>query len=338
MEYYGSRLDPVELKFYLKAVNALRNRYAFVKADGITDRGSFLRCITSVQYDYPELFYVNFQRFKYVGYEDGWEFRPQYLYSAEETAGKRRKINDIVRTIVQDMSERGLASIYQQCGYIHSYLVRNCRYDEVAMEAPEEKYKAYTIEGPLLDRTGVCQGIAFAYRFMCRKCGIETITVKGVSFRPGTKNYESHAWNIVRAGESAAHIDTTWDMCLTSEGGPIRYDYFFLPDIEMMRDHQYVGYPMCRKMQMSYYERSMSQFREINELKGYIEAKIRNEKKRAGPGIYCFQFKMVNRKETEEEIGDYIQSIVGRLTDRGYSYSFSTNGPQSVFLYKIEIK
>lgn len=103
MEYYGSRLDPVELKFYLKIINALRDRTAFVKADNITDKGSFLRCITSVQYNYPDIFYVNFRHFTYVAYEDGWELSTQYLYGAEEMSRKREKIKDIIRTLLQEM-------------------------------------------------------------------------------------------------------------------------------------------------------------------------------------------------------------------------------------------
>ena len=338
MEYYGSCLNPIEREFYLKLIDTIKRRFLFVKADKITDEKSFLKCISAVQYDYPELFYMDYHNCRYVAFQDGWEFRPQYLYNVNETEKKRKEFEQIADRIILEMKKRGLSSIYQKCGYIHSYLVRNCTYDYEALKDEKKRRVAYTMEGPLLEKTGVCQGIALAYRYICVRCGIDAIAVKGVSLRPGTTTYEGHAWNLIRVGDKAAQIDTTWDMCLTSKDWPIRYDYFFLPDIEMMRDHQYVGYPICRKMQMSYYERNQSQFKELKEIDGFIEKIIFSDKKKDEPGEHYFQFKMVNRRETEEEVQNYVRDAIRKFTNRGYSYTVSINGTQSVFSYKVEIK
>lgn len=338
MEYYGNGLNQIERKFYLKMLNALQNRLLFVKAEGITDAKTFQKCISAVQYDYPDLFYVDFSHYSYVAYDDGWEYRPQYLYEKEEALRRQIKLDNLVNRIVLEMKKRGLLSVYQKCGYIHSYLVRNCTYDYTALDDSDKRRIAYTVEGPVLEKTGVCQGIAFAYRLICMRCGIEAIVIKGVSLRPGTNDYEGHAWNLVRIGECAVQIDVTWDMCLTSKGWPIRYDYFFLPDIEMMRDHQYVGYPICRKMNLSYFERSQSQFKEMKELDGFVERFFKGDKNWDNPGIYFLQFKMTNRKETEDEIQNHVGNLIRNATNKGYSYSVSTNSPQSIFSYKIEIK
>ena len=338
MEYYGSCLNQTERKFYLKIIDAFQSRLLFVKAEGITEIKSFQKCISAVQYDYPNLFYVDFSHYTYVAFDDGWEYRPQYLYEKEETLRKQKKISELTHRILLELKKRGLSSVYQRCGFIHSYLVRNCTYDYAALDNSDKRRVAYTVEGPLLEKTGVCQGIALAYRLLCMNCGIEAIAVKGVSLRPGTTSYEGHAWNLIRVGESSAQSDVTWDMCLTSEDWPIRYDYFFLPDIEMMRDHQYVGYPICRKLNASYFERSHSQFKEVREIDGFIERFLGANKNWDKPGTYYFQFKMTNRKETEEDIQNYVRDLIRKLTDKGYSYTVSTNSPQSVFTYKIEIK
>ena len=338
MEYHGSCLSEIEKKFYLRILDALRDRLLFVKAEGITEQKSFSKCLSAVQYDYPELFYVDFGHYTYVRYDDGWEYRPKYLYDKAETLKKRRKIDEIAQKIVLELRKRGLSSVYQKCGYIHSYLVRNCTYDEEALVDPDKRSVAYTIEGPLLEKTGVCQGIALAYRLLCRKCEIDAVAVRGVSLRPGTTTYEGHAWNLIRVGGNAAQIDVTWDMCLTRADWPIRYDYFFLPDIEMMRDHQYVGYPICRKMDLSYYDRSRSLFRDLQEIEGFIERVLRDTKHWDQPGTYHFQFKMTNRKDTEEDIKQYVNKLIRKSTNKGYVYTVCTNAPQSVFVYKIEIK
>lgn len=337
MEYYGSCLNQTEKNFYLKLLDTFQRRLLFVKAEGITDVKTFQKCISAVQYDYPNLFYVDFSRYTYVAYNDGWEYRPRYLYGKEETLMKQKTINELIHRIVFELKKRNLTSVYQKCGYIHSYLVRNCIYDYVALEDSDNRRIAYTIEGPLLEKMGVCQGIALTYRLICMNCGVEAIAVKGVSLRPGSNTYEGHAWNLIRVGESAAQVDTTWDMCLTSKDWTIRYDYFFLPDIEMMRDHQYVGYPICRKLNSSYFDRSQSQFKEMKELDGFIERVFRDNKNWDKSGNYFFQFKMTNRKETEEEIQNHVRNLIRRYTDKAYLYSVSTNSSQSVFSYKIEI-
>ena len=41
---------------------------------------------------------------------------------------------------------------------------------------------------------------------------------------------------------------------------------------------------------------------------------------------------------TEEDIKNYVRDLIRKSTDKGYSYIVSTNSPQSVFSYKIEIK
>lgn len=335
MEYYGSRLSPLEQKFYRKIIYTVRRWLKFAKADKITEADSIQKCISAVQYDYPELFYVDFSNYQYVVYNDGLEYRPRYLYEKNEASRKQTKIRTVIQKLKLDMKKRGLSSVYQKCGYIHAYLVNNCTYDYSAMDDYDKRKTAYTIEGPILENTGVCQGIALAYRLICMKCGIEAIAVRGVSLMPGSTTFEGHAWNMVRVGEKAAHIDATWDMCLTIKDWPIRYDYFFLPDIEMMRDHQYVGYPICRKMEMSYFERSRSQFCNLKELEEFIEKKIHGIKIKNQPGKCCFQFKMVGGKTTVEEVKGLLHESIMRYTGGGFSYETIINNEQSVFLIKI---
>lgn len=336
MEYYESHLNSWEQKFYSGMTDAFQHRRTAVKAERITSESSFMKCICAVQYDHPELFYVNFRDVEYIPRDDGWELLPKYWYDPQQTAQKRRQLSEIVGKICAEVKKRGLRSIYQKCGYIHAYLVRSCTYDYQAIENSAARRTAYTIEGPLLEKTGVCQGIAFAYRMLCRECGVDMIAVKGVSLHPGTTNYEGHAWNLVRAGECAAQIDVTWDMCLTVKDWPIRYDYFFLPDIEMMRDHQYVGYPICRKLQMSYFERSGQQFSELKEMESYLQKTLASASK-ARQDVCFLHFKLINRKESEEKIKNCIVDTIGKYLQKSWCYSIYSNTAQSVFAWKIQI-
>lgn len=123
-----------------------------MKAEGITEVKSFQKCISAVQYDYPSLFYVDFSHYTYVTYDDGWENRPQYLYVIKETLEKQKAINKLIHRILFELKKRKLSSVYQKCGYIQSYLVRNCTYDYAALDYSDKRRSAYTIEGPMLEK------------------------------------------------------------------------------------------------------------------------------------------------------------------------------------------
>lgn len=338
MEYYGNCLSQTEKKLYLKMTDALCRRLSSVRIEQNYDEKSFLNCIHAIQYDYPELFHVDFDHFRWIDYGDNVEYFLQYLYDEKDTLRKQKLIRERVCRIIEDLNKKGISSIYQRCGYIHSYFVKNCTYNEEAVENPDKEKTAYTIEGPLLEGTGVCLGIALAYRMVCRKCRIDAIVVVGSSFRPGTVTYTGHAWDMIRAGKCAVHVDVTWDMCLTADGEPVRYDYFFLSDMDMLRDHQYIGYPVCREMRINYFERTGTQFEKLEEMDSFIKRVICGDKKRGRPGTYFFQFKISDRKKTKGEVQEYVKKIIGKYTNRGWQGKVTLNGSQSVFSYKIEIK
>lgn len=139
MEYYGSCLNQIERKIYNKILDALQRRLLFVKVEGVTDIKVLKKCISAVQYDYANLFYVDFSYYTYVAYSDGWEYRPQYLYEKEEMLRKQKIIDELICRIGFELKKRNLLSIYQKCGYIHSYLVRNCTYDHAALDDSDKR-------------------------------------------------------------------------------------------------------------------------------------------------------------------------------------------------------
>ena len=336
MEYYESRLNPEEHAFYKAIVSALKRRAAFVKGHHITDVDTLLKCVEAVEYDCPELFYVNFRHIQYVMFPSGWEYRPEYLYKKKETEKRKKQLSEEVDRIVSLIRQKNLKSVYAVCGAVHDYFVRNCVYDWEALDDQSLRPTAFTIEGPLLSHKAVCQGISFAYRLVCYRFGIEAISVKGLSMLKGPGNWEPHSWNMIRANGQTAQMDTTWDMNLTKEDGPVRYDYFFLPDIEMMRDHQYVGYPLCRKIRMSYFERAGTCFETNEQLKAYIGKILCGDGNKYQTGVYWLYFKMVNRKDTIESINSFIVGQITANTLKSCRYEYSVNTPQSAFIYRID--
>ena len=290
-----------------------------------------MKCIEAVKYDFVELFYVDFSYITWTSHNDYLEYIPKYIY---EGIDRDQKIKSISFGIIDSMPKNRKMTVYDKCLWLHNYVVRNCEYNSEAIKDNASIRSAYSIEGVFLEKKAVCQGIAMAYRYLCNMLGVESIVAQGNSLKPGNKNYERHAWNIVRVSDAAIHVDVTWDMCLTKDNEPIRYDYFFLPDIEMMRDHQYVKYPICRNREISMFHYTNTFFNSIEELKKYIDM----EDKRIRRKEYFLHFKMKNRKEDKKEVGSILSDYIMSKVNKSFSYSCSLNEAQSVFMFHFTYK
>lgn len=126
----------------------------------------------------------------------------------------------------------------QNAKALHDYLVRNTVYDYknyANNTIPPESYNAY---GPLVLRTGVCQGYSEAYAALLERVGIEsTIT---------SSDAMNHAWNIVTIGGRNYHVDVTWDDPVSFSTGldggfydDVRDDYFMISDAAMLSRKHY---------------------------------------------------------------------------------------------------
>ncbi len=288
-------------------------------------------CVLYVKDTYPEFFYFDWWSYRDSG--KGWEIFPEYRYSYSEVLSRRSQIAKQAAEIIH-LTEKAKTS-YDRCGIIHNYIVRNCVYDDEAKGHSEDYPEAYTIEGFFFHRKAVCQGIALTFKYLCDMLGINTMVVSGRSFKPGEKRYTPHAWNIVRSGPYAAQLDVTWDMCLYDKSMGMRYDYFFLSDLEMLRDHQYVGYPDCEQLKNNYFEITGTQFESAGALDRYIEKQIQNG---STDQTVLLHFKVKNIKMTFDEVEDHIRNVLRKTITSGYSSLYSLNKSQGVYTYKIETK
>ena len=327
--YYYDILTTDKHKYYDEIVKGLRYKSEIIVLKGLTDKDILNECINAVKFDMPEFFYVNFHYYIYKCHNDYIEYKPEYLYSYSEIENKKRMLEEKAAKIINSMPKNRNLSIYEKCLWLHNYLARNCVYNQDAIKENADIKSAYCVEGVLLEETAVCQGIAMAYRYLCEKIDIEAIVAIGYSLKPGNKKYERHAWNIVRVGNNAIHVDVTWDMCLTDEDGPVRYDYFFLPDIEMLRDHQYVKYPICRNREINYFSKKNRWFNSEEELFQFIK----NEDKFIIKQDFFFYFKLRNRKISKEELVTLIGKLLMNKKNKGYSCTYFVNDTQSVFLF-----
>ena len=117
---------------------------------------------------------------------------------------------------------------------LHDSLVSEVKYD---FELYESYLKggniagnpAFGIDGVLLNKVAVCDGLSRAFTFMCAIEGIDCVRVTG------TFDRVSHAWNKVKLGERWYNVDVTADTAnYTINGGEYRsqlsHGFFLLSD------------------------------------------------------------------------------------------------------------
>jgi hypothetical protein len=109
--------------------------------------------------------------------------------------------------------------------WLHNALCGAAEYDaDTAMLAAETGERVggdpYTAYGALVGGLAVSEGYAMAFKLLCDMLGIESVIVTG------SRNGESHAWNLVRIGGIWYHIGVAFD----DRGSVPRADYFLFDD------------------------------------------------------------------------------------------------------------
>ncbi len=124
-------------------------------------------------------------------------------------------------TAVMNECEKILASLehdgteYGKVKAIAYWLADNVKYSS--------GYDCYNSYGALVNRSVVCEGYARAFTFMCRRAGITSLFVTGMSKDNGENIW--HAWNKVRVDGEWYNVDTTW-MVIPGT----RNQHFMMPD------------------------------------------------------------------------------------------------------------
>lgn len=146
---------------------------------------------------------------------------------------------------------------------VHEIIINNVRYDDSGKDIDHNAL------GPLLHKSGVCDGIYKLAIMIFDRIGIQSKMVAGTLNMSGS-NPCPHAWNKVRIDGHWYNLDITEDMGLTGGKKPIRYDYFNLSDADILKDHQFYNNPIpCTKTGMDYYTHNgfaVSTFSEYKDL------------------------------------------------------------------------
>jgi len=152
-------------------------------------------------------------------------FKFNYTYEREAVMYIKEKVGEIV-TAVKKMND------YDKAKYVHDYIAELVEYDHASYEQIKKKKElthpeCSDIYGAFFSKKVVCQGYAETFKYIMDELGFECLIVGG----------PTHAWNLLKLGDSYYHIDVTWDD--PDEDSEIRYKYFCVNDEWINRDHDY---------------------------------------------------------------------------------------------------
>lgn len=213
----------------LMKIKILKTKTAAVKAAAQALKNNSYSANFYSETSYYDVFYSMLQQHPEYNYGTSVWKSTNGAYGYKRSSGMTKKQQDAKMAAADKAASAAVSSCIQpqmtdeqKARAIHDYVVKNCAYGNTA--------DAYTAYGSLVNGTAVCQGYASAFNLMAQKCGLQSMTVCGVT-RGG-----AHAWTYVKIGKNYSYLDCTWDD--TGEnGGGIIYVYFLVDADKMREDH-----------------------------------------------------------------------------------------------------
>lgn len=239
----------------------------------------------------------------------------------------KREVDPRDHDLLDDVVDRILDKVTATSDYeielqIHDLLLKNVEYVD------KKKTTEHTIEGPLLNKKAVCEGIAKTMKYLLNKKGVQCEMVLG-KLKEDLETY--HAWNVVNVDGDWYHVDVTADIGISS-GISFRRDYLNLSDEEISTDHMILRSPVeCLVPRNCYYYRSGLVIKTQKEFKHRLIDMLAH-------GENELTFKLPSSKDPKrvsDLIVNNITEVMGSTTHRFRRYQLTPNVTQLVFTIRF---
>ena len=244
--YYYSRMKPRERQIYELLHDAVVNGRRSAEIEGSADADSVTEIYFSLVLDNPHLYYLG-REISIVRYSGAYEktlIEPSYTLRREIIRDFNGRIERGVNDLIRRLKLAGVSDL-EAVRRLHDYLASEADYDDTALNERKKGrlISAHSVIGVFSKQCAVCDGISKTVKLVLNSLDIPCIVVAGRSaFEEDNGN---HAWNIVKIGGKAYHLDMTWDINLSREGH-ISHEYFLISDQEAARDHEWKrNVPVC---------------------------------------------------------------------------------------------
>ena len=197
-DFYRYKLSPDERILYNTVVNGIASHSNSIDLnDRTVSVASIRRAVRAIHLDHPELFWVNYWRYQICD---------SLLYGKSirfEMFLDRNISNSVTNTLTykrESLKQRVLEGKPSETIYhlIIREIIRSTKYLNTG-----DAFRDHTIAGPILNHTGVCEGISKLFLFYCQALDVPCAIVNG------TLNGMPHGWNMVEINGEINYIDIT---------------------------------------------------------------------------------------------------------------------------------
>ena len=291
--YYKSLLSCFEQQTYNQIINGLFQYTNAIRVRNHSFR-TIKKIIEMICLDNPTLFYI--KDYSIRQYAGNIEVIPNYRFSKDKAEST---LIALYNTLDEAVCKYRYCNEAKKVIFVHDLLCKNVKYTDDNLDSDHE------CVGPLLFRSGVCEGISKAAKLLFDLLNVDSVLIKGQadSVSP-THNSSGHMWNCVKIDSNYYHFDITFDLSLI-EYQITRYDYFGLSDSHIAKDHTFSkNKPIC-KHTLNYYKTNSLFFSRIQSLQEYV-----NRMLRAGKKDMVFQVDSEQFYTTLRGINEMVKGII----------------------------
>lgn len=332
MDEWYERLNLSGKRLYDKILKAVENRDDTVSVLGMQSSEMMQQVVSAINYDHPEIFYVDFQRMNFLVSSFCISYQIRYIVRKSIICKLQKQLNTWVADVKNELKIDSTNDEVTICRKVHNYLINHVKYNYDALQIPDIYSDSFTVKGVFEQKKAVCEGISKSFKLLCNCFGIDVFIMTGTSRWEGDGREIAHAWNIVKLNKGLAHVDVTWDLGMSESCKNMRYDYFMIPDKWINKDHDFVSICKCSLVEYSYFNCNKSLLSSVKKLNEYLDAECKRKNKK----IY---FKIVGEKGFPEDIIIRVQKLVERKLSqtytKGYSISMAHNETQKVFYFEM---
>lgn len=313
-KYYYDKLNAQEQRAYQEIYTSLMLCLPAAKFSKLEyyncDFGKVFRFLN---FDHPELYFVNFVHFH--ASQNNVEINVQfsYLFPKDEVNRVSAIISQKSKSILSKLSSQTM-SIFEKEIYIYDYLTQNIIYDAASISCDVnslDSLYAHSITGVFLNGKAVCDGISKAFLFLCRKAGIPSIIITGEAHLQTSTG--PHAWNLINIDGSFYHVDVTGDLKDSSNSPIPLYRYLNISDVQMRRDHSWDSNntPQCNSEIYNYYSAKGLLCKSAKDVEKVIRSSLSS-----GETHFSIKYNG-NRNEVNSILAYVVSSYKGRYRQYG---------------------
>jgi hypothetical protein len=267
--YHYCRLSQALQKGYEIVVAGITSFQKKIQIPDVYSKKEIEQIISAVIMEQFHLFYFNPREIRILQTGSLYVFLFEYIYDKKKAEQLFQQIEEnanfvLSQIITDDMDD------YKKCMAVHDYMTENIRYNFSALSV-NYAYDAFTVEGSLIKKQAVCEGIAKGIGYLLDKLKIQNIVVYGSSDIDGQQI--GHAWNMMELSGDYYHMDVTWDLQEINHFTNHSHTYFNLDDESMLMNHfwELQDYPRCKSKRENYYVKQKKYFRTFQSFELYVQ-------------------------------------------------------------------